>query len=74
MDNTFYAKKLRLLNEMATKLADLQRLTSLLSEHEEAAPAGDCSEFYNLGCALDEATSEVDLLAEAVEVLVKTPA
>lgn len=74
MDNTFYAKKLRLLNEMAAKLADLQRLTSLLSEHEETAPAGDCSEFYNLGIALDEATGEVDLLVEAVEVLVKTPA
>jgi len=75
MDNDkFYAKKLRLLNEMSAKLADLQRLTSLLSEHEETAPAGDCSEFYNLGIALDEATGEVDLLAEAVEVLVKTPA
>ena len=65
----FYSKKLRLLTEMQTKLADLQRLMALLSEHEETAPAGDCSGFYNLGIALDEATGEVNHLREAVEVI-----
>ena len=69
----FYSKKLRLLNEMKAKVQDLQRVVSLLSEHEETAPAGDCSDFYNLGIALDEAQGEIDWLSDAVAPLAQQP-
>jgi len=65
----FYVKKQRLLTEMQAKVAELQTLLSLLSEHEETAPAGDCSEFYNLGVALDEVNGEVEYLTSAVDAL-----
>jgi hypothetical protein len=65
----FYDKKHKLLLKMKGKVQELQTLLSLLSEHEETAPAGDCSEFYNLGIALDEVTGEVDALTDAVSAL-----
>ena len=66
----FYTKKLRLLTEMKGKAQELQTLLSLLSEHEETAPAGDCSEFYNLGISLDETQELVNGLTDAVLPLI----
>lgn len=62
----FYTKKLRLLTQMQGKVQELQTLLSLLSEHEETAPAGDCSEFYNLGISLDETQGFINDLTDAV--------
>ena len=61
----FYAKKHRLLTQMQGKVQELQTLLSLLSEHEETAPAGDCSEFYNLGISLDETQTLINDLTDA---------
>ena len=62
----FYTKKLRLLTQMQGKVQELQTLLSLLSEHEETAPASDCSEFYNLGISLDETQGFINDLTDAV--------
>ena len=62
----FYTKKHRLLTEMQRKAQELQTLLSLLSEHEETSPAGDCSEFYNLGVSLDETEQLIMGLSDAV--------
>lgn len=67
----FYVKKHRLLTEMQGKAQELQILLSLLSEHEETAPAGDCSEFYNLGISLDETQGFINDLTDAVVPLTR---
>jgi hypothetical protein len=67
----FYTKKHRLLTQMQGKVQELQTLLSLLSEHEETAPAGDCSEFYNLGISLDETQGFINDLTDAVVPLTR---
>lgn len=68
----FYTKKHRLLTQMQGKVQELQTLLSLLSEHEETAPAGDCSEFYNLGISLDETQGFINDLTDAVVPLTRS--